>query len=78
MTWTSLNAETIIAQAEGFERDYREAEEQRKALKSHADRLVAIGCAIVERPGERPSLIDELDKAVTDYYRDSREGRFGS
>jgi hypothetical protein len=77
MSWTSQQVDEAVARAEEFEQDYREAEEKCKTLKSYADKFAAIGYAIVERPGERPSLVDELDKAVMDYYRDSRQGKLG-
>jgi hypothetical protein len=67
-----------IARAEGFEQDYREAEEQRKALKTYTDRFASIAMALDERPGDRKQLLNEFDTCATLYYRDKIAGRFGS
>lgn len=62
----------------GFEQDYREAEQQRKALKTYTDRFAAIACAIQEYPSEREQLLSEFDLVTTNYYRDKIAGRFGT
>lgn len=66
-----------VARAEGFEQDYRESEEQRKALQTYTDRFASIAMALDDRPADRRQLLNELDTCATNYYRDKIAGRFG-
>lgn len=75
-----MNARLISTNAhlaQLWEQDYREAEEQRKALLTYTDRFAAIAMALDGRPADRRQLLNELDTCATNYYRDEIAGRFG-